>query len=236
MCVKDLLGKCNVEEIVDFLVGMSESDNQRDKFFEVIDKITKIDPVETGSILLAVQYSDEGNQFWDISAYKKSDIITWASQMDEQDVIFNGAIETLTKEDVEAYLQRVQLPFGCAFELVEWREILGYEVDQQNLQDCGISRFIALVIYEMTFFGFDESKIQEERDYLNGLISSTSTLEECSDLSSISVDSFFDTIITKDELDDGLLRLYRDMMINCLRTIKALNSCSVFMTERAKVV
>ena len=43
---------------------------------------------------------------------------------------------------------------------------MGYEVNIANAQEVGITAFCAAVLYEMTFFGFDEEAVDAERQKL----------------------------------------------------------------------
>lgn len=43
-----------------------------------------------------------------------------------------------------------------------WAETIGYIVDEKSLSVYGNEKFAALVLWEMTWFGYDEETIQEE--------------------------------------------------------------------------
>ena len=47
-----------------------------------------------------------------------------------------------------------------SIEAVPWDEVLGYVVDEAILSTYGNVKFAALVLYEMTYFGFSEKQIQ----------------------------------------------------------------------------
>ena len=49
-------------------------------------------------------------------------------------------------------------------DLTPWASTLGYVVDEKSLSIYGNERFVALVLWEMTWFGYDEDSIQEEVD------------------------------------------------------------------------
>lgn len=48
-----------------------------------------------------------------------------------------------------------------SIEVNPWAETLGYIVDEKSLSVYGKERFMALVLWEMTWFGYDENSIQE---------------------------------------------------------------------------
>ena len=47
-----------------------------------------------------------------------------------------------------------------SIEAVPWDEVLGYAVDKASLSTYGNVKFAALVLYEITYFGFSEEQIQ----------------------------------------------------------------------------
>lgn len=46
-----------------------------------------------------------------------------------------------------------------SFEIVSWAEILGYRVVENNLENYTKEYYVMLVLWEMTFFGYDEETI-----------------------------------------------------------------------------
>ena len=75
-------------------------------------------------------------------------------------------IDELPVDETEQAARAIQLPQGYAFELSPWREVLGYEVNIANAQEVGIAALCAAVLYEMTFFDFDEEAVEAERQKL----------------------------------------------------------------------
>lgn len=54
-----------------------------------------------------------------------------------------------------------------AYEYTPWSEILGFRVLCSNARDVGIANLAAAVLYEMTFFGFNEENVKAEREKLD---------------------------------------------------------------------
>lgn len=67
-------------------------------------------------------------------------------------------------------LQTLILPDSYGFEFSPWKEVLGYQVDEKSIMELGKACILAGVIYEMTFFGFDETQVDRERKKLNEAI------------------------------------------------------------------
>lgn len=122
------------------------------------------------------------------------------------------------------------LPQGYAFELSPWREVLGYEVNIANAQKVGIAALCAAVLYEMTFFGFDEEAVEAERQKLYD------SLHEAEELDKFPPEErakhFFSTEEVFAELDipepseearqETHRQMCREMLINSLRTYQML--------------
>lgn len=48
-----------------------------------------------------------------------------------------------------------------AIEVSSWANILGCRVDEKSLSDYGNEKFIILILWEITWFGYDEKTIQD---------------------------------------------------------------------------
>ena len=46
-------------------------------------------------------------------------------------------------------------------EINPWKYTLGYTVDEKSLSEYGYEKFVSLVLWEMTWFGYDEKTIQD---------------------------------------------------------------------------
>ena len=77
------------------------------------------------------------------------------------------SIEGLADEELERLVHLRVFPESYAFEFSPWTEILGYEIDVRNACDVGATELCAAVIWEMTFFGFDEEQVEAERQKLH---------------------------------------------------------------------
>lgn len=69
-------------------------------------------------------------------------------RQDEGENLYN--VYLLDRSDKKTY----------SIEAVPWDEVLGYAVDKASLSTYGNVKFAALVLYEITYFGFSEEQIQ----------------------------------------------------------------------------
>ena len=53
------------------------------------------------------------------------------------------------------------------FEVVPWAEVLGYRIDDKEFENYEREYYVSLVLWEMTWFGYDEETIQKHWKELN---------------------------------------------------------------------
>lgn len=130
----------------------------------LIDSLRGMEQEATNYILLGVCHMYDDKEFLDANLYYKSELPAELAPLPE--VLEMKGIDELTVDETEQAARAIQLPQCYAFELSPWREVLGYEVNIANAQEIGIAAFYAAVLYEMTFFGFDEEAVDAERQKL----------------------------------------------------------------------
>ena len=130
----------------------------------LIDILRGMEPEATDYILLGVCHMYDDREFLDANLYRKSELPAELAPL--PDILTMKGIDELTADETEQAARAIQLPQSYAFELSPWREVLGYEVNIANAQEVGVAAFCAAVLYEMTFFGFDEETVDAERQKL----------------------------------------------------------------------
>ena len=130
----------------------------------LINTLRGMKPEATDYMLLGVYHMYDDKGFLDANLYCKSELPAELAPL--PDVLAVKGIDELTVDETEQTARAIQLPQGYAFELSSWREILGYDVNIANTQEVGVAAFCAAVLYEMTFFGFDEKTVDAERQKL----------------------------------------------------------------------
>ena len=115
-------------------------------------------------MLLGVYHMYDDREFLDANLYRKSELTAELAPL--PGVLAVKSVDELTVDETEQTARTIQLPQGYAFELSPWCEVLGYEVNIANAREVGVAAFCAAVLYEMTFFGFDEKTVDAERQKL----------------------------------------------------------------------
>lgn len=179
MIVKDLLEQCMEEQIVSAVldlcgVDQAERDSVAQSYLVFLERLRQLQPMETGHILLAVSFVDDGKETLDIPIYRKEDLkaIHFAKLHQLEN------LDELSLDELRKAMQTLSLPDGYAFEFSPWEEILGYELNTENAAKVGFPRLAAAVIYEMTFFGFTKEEMDAERQKLQEAIEESEAVKK----------------------------------------------------------
>ena len=178
MTFKELLAGADVKEAVRRMRerGLDDDvgENEQTALYEdFAARLLEIEPKPSnGNVLLGRLLKDEvineeRSPFVDVSAYEIAEI------EEGRDVVARIAdgFGDGDADDLDDLIDRGRdLVRGCAFEFSEWKEILGWEVDPENVRECGEAEFVAYVLYEMSFNGVYEEDQQERRDELFGRV------------------------------------------------------------------
>ena len=194
----------------------------------LIDSLRGMEPEATDYILLGVCHMYDDKEFLDANLYCKSELPAELAPL--PDILAVKGVDDLTVDETEQAALAIQLPQGYAFELSPWREVLGYEVNIANAQEVGAVAFCAAVLYEMTFFGFDEKAVDAERQKLYDSLHEAEELdklppEERAKHFFSAEEVFADLGIpesSEEERQETHRQMCREMLINSLRTYQLL--------------
>ena len=172
MNVKDLIFSIPTAALADAYVAKQEVPPEKhDQAVECvtafIQSLKDKDPKDTNHLILGIQIVDDDEddsrrEFLDACLFKKDDLVAkfdWDSSLSRV-----TTLEHLTDEQIEELAQTRILPDSYAYDLSPWSEILGYEVDPDNAFAVGPVPLATAVLWEMTFFGFDEEDVESERE------------------------------------------------------------------------
>ena len=236
MIIKDLIELCPVEEIVSeilLMCGVDESEREEisRNHTAFINNLKKKTPIDTGYVVLGITYMDEGKEYLDASLFEKCELQEFFKL--QNPVPDRSSVDTLTLEEIMQLLSQLRVPQNYGFELSPWEEILGYEVDPQNVTKVGAAKLSAAVIYDMTFWGFTEEEVLAERKKLED---TSADIERIRTLPAEEQKKYFKTaneIFPELKLEDNRteaqkeqerLESAKEMLKNRLRTLEALKA------------
>ena len=193
--IKDLLFKTSAENIAEVLfknelINKEEKDAAIKCYRSLIQDLKSIEPVNTGYVVLGTyiinEFDEEKRVLCDARVYNKEEIMTSDfSNLIIEDI--NDEIE-IPDDKIEAIFESIRLPDSYAIDFMPWPEVLGLEVDEENIKEYGADNILASVLYEITFFGFHEEEIEKEREKL---IESIKEAEEMMKLPKEEQDEYF---------------------------------------------
>lgn len=170
MNIKELIFGLDVNELADAYTAILDESydlvKHRRLFLKFLDTIRDIEPRASDNVILgAVQPDYDFGDYIDVTMYCNSELKESFTRCPEYDEI--GDTEALSDDDIER-LRNVSYErvIGYAFELDDWNEILGYAVDEDNVNMIGAAAFAAAVTFEMTFCGYEEECMIKKRDEL----------------------------------------------------------------------
>ena len=102
-----------------------------------------------------IDLEDEESCFYDATLYTKDDLLN------KEFCHFNYFDDNVTSNngwDDERYVT------SYSFEFDDWKDILGYEVADESINKYGADAVANAILNEMTFFGFDYDKSNEEKE------------------------------------------------------------------------
>lgn len=194
----------------------------------LIDTLRGMELEATDYMLLGVYHMYEDKEFLNANLYCKSELHAKLAPL--PDILAVKDVDELTADETEQTARAIQLPQGYAFELSPWCEVLGYEVNIANAREVGVAAFCAAVLYEMTFFGFDEEAVDAERQKLYD------SFREAEELDKLPPEERAKHFFSAEEVFAGLgipepseeerqeahRQMCREMLINSLRTYRML--------------
>lgn len=221
MNVKELIQSAPRVELIDNFLAIMDIPPERmeaakERFGEFLDRLDGIEPTSTGYVILGVVYVENGRERLEANLYCESELPRLAEI--EGELAKFGSVS-----DAERLCNVVSNTKRYAYEYTPWGEILGFRVLRSNARDVGPTKLAAAVLYEMTFFGFNEENVKAEREKLDAAIAE----EELSTGISISAEELFARFgwhdeRTEEEKENERLAAIREQMKNLRRSWEAL--------------
>lgn len=174
MIVKDLLVKCVPEDVASIITA-EQFDITEEKRHRVIDVYVKmyqellgLTPVSTDRVAFGMGWKFKGKEDYFVALYEKKEIKEKFKTSISLDSIKN--VKEIKREDAEDILRSYSFPDTYSFLFTPWSEIIGYEVDKENIREFGAEKFLACLLFEISFFGFSEKDIQAEKIKVDELL------------------------------------------------------------------
>ena len=206
LTVKELIKRCDKERLTAEYIKLIDLPIEKYDRFKVyfgafIDQLIDKEYIVSDNdiVINADCFSlDMENHYVDSSVYYIDEIKRYFVDVDFFDELDSRSIEALSDSETETLFKKYsefldkrkkndtqeetidiyEWPQSYAYEFTQWNEILGYLIPNHVIGSDEECSYAASIIYEMTFFGFDESEQIKEREKLDESIKEAKEIEK----------------------------------------------------------
>ncbi len=90
-----------------------------------------------------------------------NDMVSIVPVIDKDKILKVEKVQMESEAYDAAYLFNTKENVKYGIEINPWADTLGYLIDDESLDTYGIDKFVVLILWEMTWFGYSEDVIQE---------------------------------------------------------------------------
>lgn len=124
-----------------------------------------VNPDEQSIIVVCKGFGDEGD---DTVCIEVEDLRKWRKEhLKESEPISDEMLTFMSTDEIENAVMNQDLPTKYAFELSAWDEVLSWKLAPSSIYIYGLEFCLSRVLWEMTFFGVDESGVELEKEKLD---------------------------------------------------------------------
>ena len=168
MILKELLTNTDIEKVTDIILKTQKVNSTRKKLLKnienVVNEFKTIEPLynEKNFTIFVDQYRDflydngkDISTYFCVDGYYIDDILEHKEDLDKTD--FSGELHIC--------------PYGLDF--ISRKELAGFNICELSIDKYGIDRVIAEIIWEITFYGWDEETIDQHAKELDESLQGT---------------------------------------------------------------
>ncbi len=171
--VKDLLSICNKNDVIDAIIEKEEItgdvDLARSTYSYFIDSLKLRIPIKTNYVILGIELLQEGTKAIEGVLFNVDELKSEFREIPEYEAISN--INDLSLEEISNLIGNFHVPNSYAYEFTEWDKVLGFRLDQINVESIDRCQLLADILSEMTFFGLDEGERIKQKEKLDNVMS-----------------------------------------------------------------
>ena len=160
--VQDILNELETEEVVKAVLGDNASTEEKSEITKALSRLKDMDVSDNnGGVMIGVCHKDNGTGENKVHYYTE-EIRNFGKNDDFETVTFEEIDENagiFAKELLEKNI----VPISDAMAFQSWADVIGASVAESNVEQYGKLQFIADIISELTFLGYDEEALEEVR-------------------------------------------------------------------------
>lgn len=180
MNVQQLLSQCSVEDIVRATMEIYDVDDVQYQgvyanYARLIESLLELEPVPTDDVLLGIVCEEDGELDVHTTLYNADQLA--------RGIPYSAILEktvdpvALSDEMLDATIGIKGWPDSYTYMFSPREEIMGFQVNEVNLEDVGMVPLLVDILYEVAFFGFDEADMEAERHNLDEAIAEMEAIE-----------------------------------------------------------
>ena len=229
MIVKDLFKNCSKKKVLDLVLERHKKiyGNKPEKahralraaYRNVLHNLSRRMPLPSEFLLLKISYIGDGEFFEQISLFSKEEV----KEKKENFVELENLDEKkeYSYEEIEAIQSLLPRSYSSSF--IPWSKVLGHEVNEENVKEYGKESILADILYDITFFGFSEKEMKEEKEKLDKILSEIKEKREKMKEEIENFGSDIDTVFaelglrderTEEEKEEAERRMKTEMVLN----------------------
>lgn len=246
MILKDLILTHTAKEVCSVYFDMyyaEESDATKLKrghhnFCEFYNKLKDIEPILSDSIILVCYEYFDGHRILGTQLFDTEEVEQEFDVNSPLKDIKATEIETMSNEEIQKIVQDSNLPQHYSYELLRWEQTLGFEVSKSNIRSVGTLQALSAILYELSFFGYDEETKKEEYRKLNEALKESEQFKklpiEEQRRQTMTVEEVFGNFGIEDiRTEDEKEAFHRQICVDNLRTIiERYNVLAVYYREQ----
>lgn len=177
---KELLDESNVNEVIDYIIT-EQSTETKEAYEKVFEELKSLTPASSDRVFIG--FTGRVNEDDKVDAFLLEEVKEKVSKNENLSKLTLETIDEISGNEAVEHLKEIKLPKTLGFEYEPWEEILSYKVNEENVKEFGLTKFVGFVVSKITYFGMTNEEVSNVREIFNtGL-----ALQETKDLAKLKI-------------------------------------------------
>ena len=180
--VKNILDNLYTDDILLAYMDLYKNNNMidiykfRTVYGNVIDSLRRIKLVRRKNYIILADYCidefEDENSYLDLSLFN---IRALKKKFNEYSILKTLKIDEI--KDYDKYIKLNDIPISIALDFIPRNEVISYYVNINNINHIGAEKFMAAILYEITFYGVFEEDVITQKNQLIQAANSTKNVQ-----------------------------------------------------------
>ena len=160
--VQDILNELEIEEVVNAVLSDNAPAEEKAELTNALARLKEMEVADgNDSVMIGVCHKDNGTGENKVHYYTGN-----IRNFDKNDEFENVTFDQIDENAgifAKELLEKNIVPVSDAMAFQDWEDVIGASVAESNVDKYGKLQFIADIISELTFLGYDEEALEEVR-------------------------------------------------------------------------